>query len=106
MIQDLSFNLFDQTLGESDAGPPIVSGLNCGRTWIIGLGAIGNGVLLLIDQLKLRGNVVLVDRQTYGPENLGTCVLIGAKRCLACEGPRDGSRSRAEQRVIKCAMGR
>lgn len=44
---------------------------------MVGLGAIGNGLTRLISQLPLAGPVWLVDPQTYGPENRGTCLLLG-----------------------------
>jgi len=42
---------------------------------VFGAGAIGNGIALLQSQLPLSGSVHFVDKQKYGDENLGTCVL-------------------------------
>jgi molybdopterin/thiamine biosynthesis adenylyltransferase len=44
---------------------------------IVGGGAIGNGLAHLIARLPFKGKVQIVDRQNYGDENLGTCILIG-----------------------------
>lgn len=77
MIEGLSFNLFDRTVEDADTGPPLPDSLDVTGTWILGLGAIGNGVILLLSKLGLRGDVLLVDPQAYGKENLGTCIAIG-----------------------------
>lgn len=42
-----------------------------------GAGAIGNGIVHLLSRLPLSGRAWVVDAQTYQPENLGTCLLIG-----------------------------
>lgn len=46
---------------------------------IVGFGAIGNGIVATLSELPLRGRVVVVDRQRFEVENLGTCVLIGPR---------------------------
>jgi hypothetical protein len=42
---------------------------------LAGLGAIGTAHTLLLAGLAPRGTIVLIDRQTYAPENLGTYTL-------------------------------
>ena len=44
---------------------------------MVGAGAIGNGVLYLLGRLPVAGRAVVVDAQKFGPENLGTCLMIG-----------------------------
>lgn len=44
---------------------------------IIGLGAIGTGIALLLDLLPAEGRIVAVDRQRFGPENKGTYSIGG-----------------------------
>lgn len=49
---------------------------------LVGAGAIGNGIALLLSQLKWRGNLHVVDYQEYGNENKGTCVLLDNQEWL------------------------
>jgi len=44
---------------------------------LFGAGAIGNGIVFLLRELGWTGRVDIVDRQDYGPENVGTCLLVG-----------------------------
>jgi hypothetical protein len=44
---------------------------------LIGVGAIGTGIVLLLDALGADGRLVAVDRQRYARENLGTYSLGG-----------------------------
>ena len=44
---------------------------------LIGIGAIGTGIVLLLDALGAEGRLVAVDRQRYARENLGTYSLGG-----------------------------
>ncbi|MGF7054767.1 hypothetical protein GGC47_003971 [Bosea sp. OAE752] len=43
---------------------------------VAGGGAIGNGVVHLLTRLPLGGSCQILDRQTYGEENWGTCVRV------------------------------
>ena len=43
---------------------------------VAGAGAIGNGVVHLLSQLPLQGRCEVLDRQTYGEENWGTCLRL------------------------------
>jgi hypothetical protein len=72
----LNFSFY--TYSESDwAGPELPIALNIGTLLQVGAGAIGNGIVHLLSQLGLNGRVVIVDRQDFADENLGTCLLIG-----------------------------
>lgn len=44
---------------------------------LAGVGAIGNGVVYLLERLPMSGHLLIVDSQDYGPENLGTRIMIG-----------------------------
>lgn len=46
---------------------------------IVGNGAIGTAIALILSELRLGGRVVLCDPETYGPENRGTYSLGGAR---------------------------
>jgi len=72
----LNFSFY--TYSNSDwAGPELPTALNIGTLLQVGAGAIGNGIVHLLSQLGLNGRVVIVDRQDFADENLGTCLLIG-----------------------------
>lgn len=73
----LSFSFFSLEEEEKDPGPALPASFKLPRTLVTGQGAIGNSLVLLLGQLSLEGEILLLDRQCYGPENLGTCVLLG-----------------------------
>jgi len=76
MFDGLSFSLETYETNTDDPGPPLPSHLD-GDVLVTGAGAIGNGVIALLADLPMHGRIDIVDRQTYGTENLGTCLLIG-----------------------------
>lgn len=76
LLQHLSWSLHTYAVNADDLGPPIPDHLPVDLL-LGGVGAIGNGVLHLLSRLPLRGRVIGVDSQTFGSENLGTCMLIG-----------------------------
>jgi molybdopterin/thiamine biosynthesis adenylyltransferase len=76
LFDGLAFSLYSYRCGEADAGPALLRDLPVDLL-LIGGGAIGNGVVHLLGQLPLRGRTDLVDKQEFGKENLGTCLLIG-----------------------------
>lgn len=52
---------------------------------LVGLGAVGSGTALILSELGAEGVILLVDPQTYAPENRGTYSLGGDRE--AREGP-------------------
>jgi molybdopterin/thiamine biosynthesis adenylyltransferase len=76
LVDGLAFSLFTYRCGETEPGPAIPSSLLLDLL-LIGVGAIGNGVVLLLSQLPISGRIAIVDKQLFGKENLGTCILIG-----------------------------
>lgn len=76
LLDELSFSLFDYTVGAIAPGPSLPEHLPV-QLLLVGAGAIGNGVVQLLSQLPLAGTIWVVDSQRFGPENLGTCLLIG-----------------------------
>jgi molybdopterin/thiamine biosynthesis adenylyltransferase len=76
LVDGLAFSLFTYRCGETEPGPLIPSSLLLDLL-LIGVGAIGNGVVLLLSQLPVSGRIFIVDKQLFGKENLGTCILIG-----------------------------
>ncbi len=76
LLDGFSFSLRNYQAGEGDCGPALPSSLEVDLL-LVGGGAIGNGIVRLLSQLLCRGRVDIVDTQTYGEENLGTCLLLG-----------------------------
>ena len=72
----LMFSTYDWTTGGTATGPELPHALKLPRLLATGQGAIGNGITLLLAELPLDGEIFLLDRQAYGSENLGTCVLM------------------------------
>ena len=73
----LTFSCYDFGTGAEDPGPRLPESIPLPVTLVCGQGAIGNGLTLLFSQMPFRGPLYLLDKQDYGPENLGTCVLLG-----------------------------
>lgn len=73
----LEFSLFDYKTEFPSLGPALPQSLPLPPTLLAGGGAIGNGIALLLIQTNASGDIWILDRQKYGPENLGTCALLG-----------------------------
>jgi len=70
------FSLFDLANEKESCGPELPININIPDTLLVGAGAIGNGIALLMSQLPLGGRLHIVDSQDYQDENLGTSVLV------------------------------
>lgn len=68
-------SLFEMSTEFSDDGPELPAHLAVPPTMLVGAGAIGNGIALVLSQLPASGRMHFVDKQAYADENLGTCVL-------------------------------
>lgn len=76
LLNATQFSLFElNTLPASD-GPPLPELITLPDTVVVGGGAIGNGIMLLMSQLAPKGRLHLIDKQTFQRENFGTCVLL------------------------------
>lgn len=75
MLNGFSFSLRNYTESPADYGPKIPESLPYDLL-VVGAGAIGNGIAHLISRLPFTGTITIVDREEYGPENLGTCILM------------------------------
>jgi len=78
LLSNLSFSLFDYTTDGQSLGPALPMEIPLDVT-MVGAGAIGNGIAYLLTELPVVGTARVVDRQCFGEENLGTCLLIGPK---------------------------
>lgn len=72
----LSFSFYTYSAEIDEPGPRLPAEIDLDLL-LIGVGAIGNGIIYLLSQLPVYGNITVVDSQKYGPENFGTCLLIG-----------------------------
>ncbi len=60
---------------------------------LVGVGAIGTGIVLLLDAVGAAGRVLAVDYQRFGPENIGTYSLGGAAEVQAAPWKTDMARA-------------
>lgn len=77
VFDGLEFSLYTYDTEEVSPGLPLPEQFALPSTLIAGCGAIGNGIVLLLSQLNPVGDIWLLDRQAFGDENLGTCVMLG-----------------------------
>ena len=82
LLEATQFSLFELSTSPSDIGPPLPPMHLLPDTVMVGAGAIGNGIALLLSQLSVRGRVHIIDKQDYADENFGTCVLLDDKSWL------------------------
>lgn len=113
-LEQTEFSLFELSTDFSDAGPPLPKVLTLPDTLLVGAGAIGNAIAFLFAQLPFGGRVHVVDKQDYGDENLGTCVLtevegwIGvdkAPRLAAWLRDNSGLDVTGERALVRAALG-
>lgn len=76
LLDGMAFSLFTFGASEVDPGPRLPAQLVIAPV-VVGAGAIGNGIVAALSQLPIFGRVTIVDRQMFGPENLGTSLLLG-----------------------------
>lgn len=77
LFSNLSFSFHSYEFTEYP-GPPIPSSIPI-DFFMIGVGAIGNGIIHLLRSLPVSGSLLVIDEQEYREENLGTCLLIGSR---------------------------
>lgn len=77
-FEALTFSCYNFVTGVDEPGPALPENIVLPVTLVCGQGAIGNGLTLLFSQMQFHGELYLLDKQAYGPENLGTCVLLGS----------------------------
>lgn len=76
MIDIEEFSLFTMSKEFANCGPALPAQLTLPNAAMVGGGAIGNALTLLISQLPLRGELHIIDKQVFAKENLGTCCLL------------------------------
>ena len=68
LVDGLIFSLYDYTTNVGSPGPALPSQLKTDLL-LVGAGAIGNGVVYLLSELRLVGHAWIVDGQSFQPEN-------------------------------------
>jgi len=76
LLDATQFSLFELSTTPTGLGPPLPAKILLPDTVMVGAGAIGNGIALLLSQLAACGRLHIIDKQVYGPENLGTCTVL------------------------------
>lgn len=79
LLDGFSFSLYSYECNEKDQGPDLPKDILL-DILLVGAGAIGNGIVYLIGELPTSGKVIIIDKQDYSSENLGTCILIGEEQ--------------------------
>lgn len=72
LLDGAALSLWDHALGGSE-GPDIPARLEA-DILVNGAGAIGSAIVHLLARLPRVGELTVVDKQDYGPENWGTCL--------------------------------
>lgn len=75
LLDKVEYSLYEQSTSFSSIGPPLPNEICIPDTLLVGAGAIGNGIAILLSQLPIKGRIHVVDKQDYADENLGTCIL-------------------------------
>ena len=75
-MDKIEFSLYDYTTSPATLGPDLPASITFPDALLIGGGAIGSGITLLLSQLNLEGRLHIIDKQAYAVENYGTCVLL------------------------------
>lgn len=76
LLEATEFSLYNLSADAPVTGPELPAAIHLPDTLLVGAGAIGNAIALLMSQLQLHGRVHIVDKQTFAEENFGTCVLL------------------------------
>ncbi|MBI3528642.1 MAG: ThiF family adenylyltransferase [Betaproteobacteria bacterium] len=114
LLDLVEFSLFEMSTEFNGLGPELPEALVLPNGLLVGAGAIGNGVALLASQLPLTGRLHVIDKQEYGDENLGTCVLLEtegwighnkATRLASWLAANSGLSATGEHAFVKDALG-
>jgi molybdopterin/thiamine biosynthesis adenylyltransferase len=81
LLHATQFSLFELSSAPTGLGPKLTE-TSLPDTLLVGAGAIGNAIVLLLSQLRLRGRLHIVDKQVFAVENLGTCVVLDGQDWL------------------------
>ena len=76
LLEKAELSLFENSTEFDSLGPVLPNIITAPDTLLVGAGAIGNGIALLMAQLPVAGRLHIVDKQDYQDENHGTSVLL------------------------------
>lgn len=76
LLDATQFSLFELRASPAGLGPALPSSISLPDTVMVGAGAIGNGIALVLSQLSAHGRLHVIDKQLFGRENLGTCTVL------------------------------
>lgn len=76
LLDRAELSLFENTTEFDQLGPLLPEKIFLPSTLLVGAGAIGNAIALLMSQLAVDGRLHIVDKQDYQDENHGTSVLV------------------------------
>lgn len=77
-LQGYSFSLWEYALS-NNRGPEFPHRIELPTTALFGCGAIGNGIVYLLQRFVKSGKLTLVDKEVFEEENLGTCLVMKPK---------------------------
>ncbi|MGA2623827.1 MAG: ThiF family adenylyltransferase [Bacteroidota bacterium] len=77
LVTKLEFSFYSYATSDSP-GPRIPASLPI-DLFLVGVGAIGNGIVHLLRSINVSGSLLVIDKQEYMEENLGTCLLMGSR---------------------------
>jgi len=109
LLDATQFSLFELTTSPTSLGPPLPAMMSLPDTVMVGAGAIGNGIALVLSQLAVHGRLHIIDKQDYRRENFGTCTLLDdeswldtskAQRLAAWLDRADGLRCTGEEAFV------
>lgn len=109
LLNATQFSLFELSTSRTGLGPPLPAMMSLPDTVMVGAGAIGNGIALVLSQLALQGRLHIIDKQDYRRENFGTCTLLDdecwlstskAQRLAAWLDRADGLRCTGEEAFV------
>ena len=81
-IKFVQYSLWDHSSDSCNCGPALPDDISLPDTLLVGGGAIGNGIVLVLSQLPIRVRLHIIDKQSFAPENKGTCVLMEEENWL------------------------
>ena len=109
LLDATQFSLFELSASPTGLGPQLPAKMSLPDTVMVGAGAIGNGIALVLSQLAVQGRLHIIDKQDYRRENFGTCTLLDdeswlgtskAERLAAWLDRPDGLRCTGEEAFV------
>lgn len=82
LLLDEYFNLYSLSDDDLVQGPGLPPNPSLPDMLLLGAGAIGNAVTSLLERLRPRGRLVVIDKDVFASENRGTCMLLDRENWL------------------------